>query len=74
MSLTFNLLQDSEMAGPLNIAEWDSVLGKMLRYHFNIGEEIKALIIQIRKEMKEELVPVAEEKANYGKIVKQAIR
>ena len=60
------------MAGsPLDTAEWDLVLAKMLRYHFNIGEELKQLIIQIKKEMKEELVPTAEDKANYGKIVKQ---
>jgi hypothetical protein len=54
--------------------EWEECLGKMLRHHFNIGEELKALIIQIRKEMKEELVPLAEERATYGKLVKQSIR
>lgn len=64
-----------EMAGQLlSTTEWDMVLGKMLRYHFTIGEEIRVLIQQIRKEMKEELVPVAEDRANYGKIVKQRIR
>eukprot|EP00095_Tigriopus_kingsejongensis_P009508 maker-scaffold624_size122968-snap-gene-0.17 protein:Tk09508 transcript:maker-scaffold624_size122968-snap-gene-0.17-mRNA-1 annotation:"GA24356" len=58
----------------LDTEEWDRTLGKMLRYHFNIGEEIRILIQQIRKEMKEELVPVAEDRANYGKIVKMKIR
>ena len=61
-------------AQPLDPQEWDSVLGKMLRYHLNISEEIKVLITQIRKEMKPELVPVAEDRANYGKIVKKMIR
>ena len=59
---------------PLDTAEWELVLNKMLRYHFNISEEIKEIIIAIRKEMKPELVPMAEERANYGKIIKQAIR
>lgn len=54
--------------------EWETVLGKMVRYHLNIGEEIKNLIIQIKKEMKQDLVPVAEDRANYGKLVKQGIR
>ena len=57
------------MAGQLlSTTEWDMVLGKMLRYHFTIGEEIRVIIQQIRKEMKEELVPVAEDRANYGKV------
>ncbi|XP_059088064.1 tropomyosin-1, isoforms 33/34-like [Tigriopus californicus] len=58
----------------LDTDEWDLTLGKMLRYHFNIGEELRILIQQIRKEMKEELVPLAEDRATYGKIVKQRIR
>ena len=63
------------MAGhSLDQSQWESVLGKMVRYHLNVGEEIKQLIIQIRKEMKSELVPVAEDRANYGKVVKQGIR
>ena len=32
----------------LCLAEWDECLGKMIRYHSNISEEIKKLIIQIR--------------------------
>lgn len=64
------------MAGqsPLNVAEWEMVLGKMLRYHDNISKEIGAMVIEIKTEMKSELVPVAEERANYGKVVKSAIR
>ena len=58
----------------LDAAEWDGVLGKMNRYHFNISEEIKEIIFKIRKEMKEELVPVAQERATYGKVVKEGIR
>jgi len=59
---------------PLDINEWDQVVGKMLRFHDNISKEIGAMVIQIKTEMKPELVPVAEEKANYGKVVKAAIR
>merc|ERR1711955_113309 len=50
------------------------VLSKMLRFHFNISEEIKTIVQTIRVEMKPELIPVAEEKSNYGKVVKKAIR
>jgi len=59
---------------PLNVAEWESVLGKMLRYHDNISKEIGAMVIEIKTQMKSELVPVAEDRANYGKVVKAAIR
>merc|ERR1712029_1228126 len=59
---------------PLNVAEWEAVLAKMLRYHDNISKEIGTLVIEIKAGMKSELVPVAEDKANYGKIVKTAIR
>ena len=58
-----------KMSGqPLDIEEWDLVVGKMLRYHDNLSVEIGKLIQQIKSEMKPELVPVAEEKANYGKV------
>lgn len=40
----------------------------------NITNEIRDLIAQIRREMKQELVPMAQDKATYGKVVKQAIR
>merc|ERR1712088_344745 len=58
----------------LDLDEWSLVLNKMLRFHFNISEEIKALVKAIRTEMKPELIPMAEDKSNFGKIVKRAIR
>merc|ERR1712121_285827 len=58
----------------LNLEEWASVLNKMLKFHFNISEEIKAVVQAIRTEMKPELIPLAEEKSNFGKVVKKAIR
>merc|ERR1712110_393713 len=58
----------------LDLEEWSLVLNKMLKFHYNISEEIKALVQAIRTEMKPELIPMAEEKSNFGKIVKTAIR
>merc|ERR1711954_153544 len=58
----------------LDLEEWASVLNKMLKFHFNISEEIKAVVQAIRTEMKPELIPLAEEKSNFGKLVKKAIR
>merc|ERR1712077_93934 len=58
----------------LDLEEWALVLNKMLRFHYNISEDIKALVKAIRTEMKPELIPLAEEKANFGKVVKRAIR
>merc|ERR1712001_269646 len=58
----------------LDLEEWALVLNKMLRFHFNISEEIKAVVQAIRTEMKPELIPLAEDKANFGKLVKSAIR
>jgi len=58
----------------LDLDEWALVLSKMLRFHFNISEEIKAIVQAIRTEMKPELIPLAEEKSNFGKVVKKAIR
>merc|ERR1712133_176787 len=58
----------------LDLEEWALVLNKMLRFHFNLSEEIKAVVQAIRTEMKPELIPLAEEKANFGKVVKRAIR
>ena len=51
----------------LDIEEWSLVRNKMLRFHFNISEEIKAVVQSIRAEMRPELIPIAEEKANFGK-------
>eukprot|EP00088_Acartia_fossae_P070334 TRINITY_DN9389_c0_g1_i1.p1 TRINITY_DN9389_c0_g1~~TRINITY_DN9389_c0_g1_i1.p1 ORF type:complete len:181 (-),score=92.29 TRINITY_DN9389_c0_g1_i1:417-959(-) len=58
----------------LDLEEWMMVLNKMLKFHFNISEEIKAVVQAIRQEMKPELIPLAEDKANFGKLVKKAIR
>merc|ERR1711913_146755 len=69
---------DSTMGGSdhimLDLEEWALVLNKMLRFHFNISEEIKAVVQAIRTEMKPELIPLAEDKSNFGKLVKKAIR
>merc|ERR1711970_1251028 len=51
----------------LDLEEWALVLNKMLRFHFNLSEEIKAVVQAIRTEMKPELIPLAEDKANFGK-------
>jgi hypothetical protein len=58
----------------LDLEEWELVLNKMLKFHFNVSEEIKAVVQAIRQEMKPELIPLAEDKANFGKLVKKAIR
>merc|ERR1712226_732869 len=60
--------------GLLDLNEWALILNKMLRYHYNISEEIKTVVQSIRTEMRPELIPLAEEKANYGKLVKTAVR
>merc|ERR1712055_203591 len=52
----------------LDLEEWSLVLNKMLRFHFNISEEIKAVVQAIRTEMKPELIPLAEEKSTFGKM------
>merc|ERR1712119_56638 len=58
----------------LDLEEWELVLSKMHRHHANIQEEVAVIVQTIRKEMKSDLVPLAEEKANYGKIVKTDVR
>merc|ERR1712141_905627 len=58
----------------LDLQEWALILNKMLRYHYNISEEIKTVVQSIRTEMRPELIPLAEEKANFGKEVKTAVR
>merc|ERR1712012_1411653 len=58
----------------LDLEEWSLVLNKMLKFHFNLSEEIKALVQAIRTEMKQELIPMAEDKSNFGKQVKAAVR
>jgi len=58
----------------LDLEEWDLVLAKLHRYHANIQQECGIIVKSIRAEMKSELVPLAEEKANHGKVVKAQIR
>merc|ERR1712066_1207817 len=58
----------------LDLEKWCMIRNKMLRYHFNISEEIKEVVQSIRAEMRPELIPLAEEKANFGKLVKTAVR
>merc|ERR1711874_953040 len=58
----------------LDLEEWDLVLAKLHRYHANIQQECGIIVQTIRKEMKSDLVPLAEEKATFGKIVKKQIR
>merc|ERR1712184_85636 len=58
----------------LDLEEWEVVLAKLHRYHANIQQECGIIVQTIRKEMKSELVPLAEEKANHGKVVKKQIR
>merc|ERR1712117_54226 len=64
-------MEDHEL---LDLQEWALILNKMLRYHYNISEDIKQVVQSIRTEMRPELIPLAEEKANYGKLVKTAVR
>jgi len=58
----------------LDLEEWEVVLAKLHRYHANIQQECGIIVQTIRKEMKSDLVPLAEEKANHGKVVKKQIR
>lgn len=67
------------MAGamPIDPEEWDLVIDKLVRYHDNIQLEIVQLAAEVKKEMNKEgskLVPIAEEKAKFGKQVKTDIR
>merc|ERR1712168_963105 len=65
------IMEDHEL---LDLQEWALILNKMLRYHYNISEDIKQVVQSIRAEMRPELIPLAEEKANFGKLVKTAVR
>jgi len=59
------------------IALWDLTIDKMVRHHDNISTEVQQLIITIQKTRDGEgtkMVPVAEEKAAYGKKIKADIR
>ena len=53
------------------IALWDLTIDKMVRLHDNISTEVQQLIISIQKTRDAEgtkMVPVAEEKATFGKV------
>ena len=61
------------MAGalPIDPEEWDLVIDKLVRFHDNIQLEIKELINKIKAEMNglgSSMVPLAETKAEYGKV------
>merc|ERR1712241_75657 len=58
----------------LDLEEWELLLAKLHRYHANIQQECGIIVKTIRAEMISELVPLAEEKANHGKVVKAQIR
>lgn len=67
------------MAGalPIDPEEWDLVIDKLVRYHDNIQLEIKELIAKIKQEMNgvgSTMVPMAEDKSNYGKAIKSDVR
>ena len=61
------------MAGalPIDPEEWDLIIDKLVRFHDNIQLEIKELINKIKQEMNglgSTMVPIAEQKAEYGKV------
>lgn len=67
------------MAGalPIDPEEWDLVIDKLVRFHDNIQLEIVELITKIKQEMNgvgSSMVPLAEDKSNYGKQIKADIR
>jgi len=67
------------MAGalPIDPEEWDLIIDKLVRFHDNIQLEIKELINKIKQEMNglgSSMVPIAEQKAEYGKEIKADVR
>ena len=53
------------------ISLWDLTIDKMVRLHDNISTEVQQLIISIQKTRDAEgtkMVPIAEEKAAFGKV------
>jgi len=67
------------MAGalPIDPEEWDLIIDKLVRFHDNIQLEIKELINKIKQEMNglgSSMVPLAEDKSNYGKQIKADVR
>merc|ERR1712008_441300 len=49
-------------------------LAKLHRYHANIQQECGIIVKTIKAEMKSDLIPLAEEKSNHGKVLKAGIR
>jgi len=67
------------MAGalPIDPEEWDLIIDKLVRFHDNIQLEIKELINKIKLEMNglgSSMVPIAEQKAEFGKEIKADVR
>jgi len=67
------------MAGalPIDPEEWDLIIDKLVRFHDNIQLEIKELINKIKQEMNglgSSMVPIAEQKAEFGKEIKADVR
>jgi len=67
------------MAGalPIDPEEWDLVIDKLVRLHDNIQLEIVELVAKIKQEMNgtgSSMVPLAEDKSNFGKQLKADIR
>ena len=59
------------------IACWDNTIDKMVRFHDNVSIELQQLIITIKNTVDGEgnkLVPIAEEKAAFGKVFKGNIK
>ena len=61
------------MAGalPIDPEEWDLVIDKLVRLHDNIQLEIVELVAKIKQEMNgtgSSMVPLAEDKSNFGKV------
>lgn len=63
-----------DKANQFVLEDWEDLLNKMIRYHFNIGEEVKTIVQTIRKEMKQDMVPQAEDRAHFGAVVRGDIR
>merc|ERR1712193_169052 len=58
----------------MGVTAWAKTGPSGPKYQVNFGDQVAVIVQTIRKEMKSDLVPLAEEKANYGKIVKTAVR
>lgn len=63
-----------DKANQFVLEDWEGLLNKMIRFHFNVGEEVKTIVQTIRKEMKQDMVPQAEDRAHFGAVVRGDIR